>query len=57
MHINGNDELEQPNLYVCVCVLNTNSNVLRSHIPPKERYYTASLKGARDLRSLIETSM
>ena len=44
IHINSNDELEQPNLCVCVCVLNTKSNILHSHIPPKESKYAASLK-------------
>ena len=36
------------NLYnqecVCMCVLNAKPNILHSHIPPKKRKYTASLK-------------
>ena len=32
---------------VYVCVLNTILNILHSLIPPKERKYTASLKGNR----------
>ena len=29
---------------VCVCMLDAKSSILNSHIPPKERKYTASLK-------------
>ena len=42
IHINGNDEHEQPSGYVCV--LNTKPNILHSRIPPKEHKYTALLK-------------
>ena len=44
IHINSNDELEQPRVCVYVCVLNTKPNTVHSHIPPKKRKYTASLK-------------
>ena len=32
---------------VCMCVLNAKSNILHSHIPPKKRKYTASLKESK----------